>query len=232
MTARTINRYAKPPIFLALLAPALWLAWQWAVLLDGQAHALGFNPTEYTNRYTGDWALRLIIAGLALTPLASLLGKPWPIQFRRMVGLFAFFYACLHMASYVGLDQLFAWGAIWQDIVKRNFITVGMIAFIGLIPLALTSTNTMVKRLGAKRWKLLHKLVYGAAVLGAVHYIMMAKGNQLEPLIYAGILAVLLGYRVVDRIRCRLRGKARIAAARTRDFDSCACDDYQQAATY
>jgi len=186
-----IRWIAKPLVFTLCLAPLMWLGWQ------AFAGGLGANPIEAVNRFLGDWALRFLLISLAVTPLKAVLGLPVLIRFRRMLGLYAFFYVFLHLSSYIGLDQFFAWGEIWADIVKRNFITVGMIAFALLVPLACTSTKGMIKRLGASRWKKLHMLVYPAAILAVFHFLMMVKADIREPLIYAAVLAVLLGYRVV-----------------------------------
>lgn len=192
-----IRWVAKPAVFALCLAPLAWLVGQFL------AGGLGANPIEATNRFLGDWALRFLLIALAVTPLKDLSGWAAVMRFRRMLGLFAFFYVSLHVASYVVLDQFFAWGEIWSDIVKRRYITVGMIAFVLLIPLAITSTKGMIKRLGGRRWTRLHMLVYGAAVLAVFHFFMMVKADIREPLISAAILAVLLGYRVVTRLRRR-----------------------------
>ena len=199
VSARTLNKAGKPALFAALSLPVLWLAWNWGLAVSGGNHVLTVNPIEYTNRYLGDWAFRYLLAALAISPVADLTGFRRLILFRRMVGLFAFAYACLHVSSYLGLDLFFDWQAFWEDILKRNYITVGMAALLLLTPLAVTSTNNMVKRLGAARWRRLHRLVYPAAILVALHYIMMVKSIQLEPLIYAGILALLLGFRLIRR---------------------------------
>ncbi len=181
----------KPLVFVLCLMPLAWLAWR-AVTGD-----LGANPIEATNRFLGDWALRFLLITLTVTPATRLTGQAVFMRFRRMLGLFAFAYAVLHVSSYVGLDQFFAWAEIWADIVKRTYITVGMATLLMLIPLAATSTKGMIKRLGAARWKALHRLVYPAAIGAVVHFYMMVKADVREPLIYAGVLAVLLGYRVV-----------------------------------
>ena len=181
----------KPLVFVLCLMPLAWLAWR------AQEGDLGANPIEATNRFLGDWALRFLLVTLAVTPVTRLTGQAVFMRFRRMLGLFAFAYAVLHVSSYVGLDQFFAWREIWADIVKRTYITVGMVVLIMLVPLAVTSTKGMVKRLGAARWKALHRLVYPAAIGAVVHFYMMVKADVREPLIYAGVLAVLLGYRVV-----------------------------------
>jgi sulfoxide reductase heme-binding subunit YedZ len=166
---------------------------------------LGANPIEAINRFLGDWALRFLLLTLALTPLKEITGLTVFVRVRRMIGLFAFFYVFLHIANYVGLDQFFAWGEIWKDILKRQYITIGMVAFVLLVPLAVTSTSGMIKRLGAVRWKRLHQLVYPAAILGVLHFFLMVKADIREPMIYAAILAVLLGYRVATGIRRRQR---------------------------
>jgi sulfoxide reductase heme-binding subunit YedZ len=186
-----IRWIAKPLVFVLCLTPLTWLGWQ------AFAGGLGANPIEAVNRFRGDWALRFLLISLAVTPLREVLRLPVLIRFRRILGLFAFFYVTLHLSSDVGLDPFFAWGEIWADIVKRNYITVGMIALALLVPLALTSTKGMIKRLGGRRWKKLHMLVYPAAILGVFHFLMMVKADIREPLIYAAVLAVLLGYRVL-----------------------------------
>ncbi|WP_414675606.1 sulfite oxidase heme-binding subunit YedZ [Magnetovibrio sp.] len=181
-------------VFVALSVPLAWLAG--LALTDG----LGANPIEAINRYLGDWALRMVLVALAATPLKILFGWRWPVRLRRMVGLWAFAYVALHIVNYVAIDQFFAWGDIWKDIVKRNFITVGMIAFVILSALAATSWNGAIKRMGAKAWLRLHKLVYAAAALGCLHYIWMVKADLLMPMVHTGVLAALLGVRVYARI--------------------------------
>jgi sulfoxide reductase heme-binding subunit YedZ len=190
-----IRRIAKPALFAAALLPLAWLAWK------ATSVGLGAHPQEYVNRFLGDWVLRFLLITLAVTPVRSLTGWNALARFRRMLGLYAFFYAFCHVASYVAVDQFFDWVAIGKDIVKRNYITVGMITFAALIPLAATSTDGMVRRLGGPRWKKLHRLAYVAGVAGVFHYYMMVKADVREPLIYAAILAALLGYRVVKRLK-------------------------------
>lgn len=206
VSGRVINRRLKPLLFLLLSLPALWLAWQWGQAILGGAHALGANPIEYTNRFLGDWALRYVVGGLALSPLAHATGSKLPIHFRRMVGLFAFSYVMMHVTSYVVLDQFFDWAEIGKDIAKRNFITVGMLSLLLLTPLAVTSTNRMVKRLGARRWKRLHKLIYLIGPLTVLHYNLMIRGNQAEPKYWAAGLIFLLLYRVGVWFAGRRRG--------------------------
>lgn len=193
---KTLNRRIKPLVFLLLAGPLIWLAWQWYLTLTVGNSALGFQPIEATNRFTGDWAFYYLMLGLALTPLSKLIKSPLPVAFRRMVGLFAFSLAALHISHYIAVDQYFNWPVIWDDIVKRPFITVGMISFLLLLPLALTSTKKMVKRLGAKRWQKLHKLVYLIVPLVLVHYWMMLRGQRLEPWLWMALIIFLLLFRV------------------------------------
>lgn len=189
-----MDRFLKPLVFGASLLPLLWLAWR------AEAGELGANPIEAVNRFLGDWALRFLLASLAITPLKGLTGKGYWMRYRRMLGLFAFFYAVLHAASYIGLDQFFDWQAIGDDILKRRYITVGMLALLGLIPLAATSPKAVARRLGGRRWQALHRSVYGIAVLAVLHFAMMVKADLAEPLLYAGVLALLLGWRVARRL--------------------------------
>ena len=191
--AGLIRFVLKPAVFLLCLSPLAWLGWLAAT------GGLGVNPIETVNRSLGDWALRFLLISLAVSPATEIFGWAMVMRFRRMLGLFAFFYVALHLSSWIGLDQFFAWRHIWADIVKRPFITLGMLAFLTLLPLAATSTAGMVKRLGAKRWKRLHMLVYPAAALAVFHYFMMVKADVREPLIYAAVLAVLLGWRALAR---------------------------------
>ncbi|MDH5512970.1 MAG: sulfoxide reductase heme-binding subunit YedZ, partial [Gammaproteobacteria bacterium] len=157
---------------------------------------LGANPIETLNRYTGDWVLRFLMITLTVTPLRRLTGWNGLLRYRRMLGLFAFFYACLHFLSYVWLDQFFALSEILRDVAKRPYITVGFTSFLMLIPLAVTSTSGMIRRLGAKRWQQLHRLVYFIGIGGVVHFLWLVKSDLREPLVYAAILALLLGFRI------------------------------------
>ena len=201
---RTV-RTVKPLVFLLCLLPLAVLAW--AAVTDG----LGANPVEALIHGTGDWALRFLLLTLAMTPLKRLLGQPWPIRFRRMLGLFAFFYACLHLLTYAWIDQGFDWPGILQDVVKRPYITVGLAAFLLLVPLAVTSTRAMVRRLG-RRWKSLHRAVYAIGVLAVVHFLWLVKADLLEPGIYALILVILMLARVpfgrIELVGRWLRGLA------------------------
>lgn len=156
---------------------------------------LGANPIAEAMNRLGFWTLTLLLATLAPTPIQIVTGWKWPLRLRRMLGLETFLYVCLHFAVYLGLDQFFDWSAIGKDIVKRPFITVGFTAFVLLIPLAITSTDGMVRRLGFVRWKRLHRLIYVAAVLGVVHFVWRVKSDLRQPLIFAGVLALLLVIR-------------------------------------
>jgi len=183
----------KALIFAAALVPfgrlaiaALWFP-----------ETLGANPAEFITRSLGDWALRFLLVTLAVTPLRRITGRGWLLRLRRMLGLFAFFYVVVHFASFIAFDHVFDGVAILKDIVKRPFITVGFTALVLLVPLAATSTNGMVRRLGARRWRALHRLVYPIAILGVVHFWWMVKRDITEPAIYAVLLAVLLAYRLV-----------------------------------
>ncbi|WP_142848758.1 protein-methionine-sulfoxide reductase heme-binding subunit MsrQ [Telmatospirillum sp. J64-1] len=195
-----VLRSFKPLVFTLCLLPLVWLLWKWTGVLGlTGGGGLGANPIEATNRFLGDWALRFLLIGLAVTPLRLLTGQARVMRYRRMLGLFAFFYAGLHLASYVVLDQFFDWAEIWADISERLYITLGMAAFLLLLPLALTSSAGMIKRLGAARWKRLHLLVYPAAVLAVIHYFLMIKADYTQPLLYACILALLFGLRGIGR---------------------------------
>jgi methionine sulfoxide reductase heme-binding subunit len=156
----------------------------------------GANPIEFITHRTGDWTIRFIVITLAITPLRQILRQPQLVRFRRMLGLFAFFYACLHFAVWIGLDKTFDWSEMWKDVLKRRFITVGFAAFALLIPLALTSTAGMIRRLGGKRWRALHRLIYICAVLGVIHYYWLVKSDHRKPLMYAAFVAALLVWRL------------------------------------
>lgn len=190
------KRFIKPLVFILAFLPVVLMGfgvWQ---------DSLGANPIEAVTRSSGDWALRFLLLTLALSTLRRLVGWSQGIRLRRMLGLFAFFYACIHLILYVWLDQFFDWGGIWRDILKRPFITVGMLAFLLMLPLALTSPKAMLRRLG-KRWKTLHTLIYPLAMLAVLHFWWMkdAKSDISEPFIYAMILAILLAERIYQRFK-------------------------------
>lgn len=193
---RRARAWLKPVVFWLLAAPLLWLFWQWAMLFAGRANVLGFNPIEYTHRFLGDTAIRVLLLSLAITPLRAITGWGPLLRVRRRIGLFAFGYALLHVAAYLGLDLVFSLSALWEDVVKRRYITLGMAAFALLIPLAATSHDAMIKRLGALRWRRLHSLVYPLAVIAVAHHALMVKGNQVGPWVHGGLLALLLGWRL------------------------------------
>jgi len=178
-------------VFVGSLAPAIRL------LVLGARGELGANPIATALNQLGLVALIFLIASLAATPLKTTLGWTWPIRIRRMLGLYAFFYGSLHFLTYLGLDQVLDLRAVFADVTKRNFIAVGFTAFVLLVPLAVTSTDAMVRRLGFVRWKRLHRLVYVAAALGVVHFIWRVKKDLSQPLTYCAVLALLLAIRVV-----------------------------------
>jgi sulfoxide reductase heme-binding subunit YedZ len=173
---------------------------------------LTVNPIEYVTRELGETALRLLLLSLAVTPLRIVFGLGWPLTLRRLLGLFAFFYVCLHFAVWIVLDHFFDWRTMADDVVKRPWITIGVTALLLLVPLAATSTTGMIKRLGGVAWRRLHRLAYVAAVLGVLHYILLAKKVLFAPWVYAAILALLLGIRVGDAVR-RLLKRRRPALA-------------------
>ncbi|MEQ1662285.1 MAG: protein-methionine-sulfoxide reductase heme-binding subunit MsrQ [Thiobacillus sp.] len=184
-----MRAWVKPLLFLLCLLPLLRLVAQ------GVTEGLGANPIEFITRSTGTWTLVGLMVTLAITPLRRLTGRNELARYRRLFGLFAFFYASLHFTTYFWLDQFFDLAAIARDILKRPFITLGFAAFILLIPLAVTSTNAMMRRLG-RRWQTLHRLVYLIASFGVLHYMWLVKKDLTQPLIYAGVLAVLFALRI------------------------------------
>jgi sulfoxide reductase heme-binding subunit YedZ len=214
-----VRRYAKPLVFLLCLLPALWLAAGILALQSGDAgsaaaQALGANPVEKIQDTLGVWGLRLLLVTLAVTPLRVIGGWPRLQLFRRMLGLFAFFYIALHFLWYLFVDQAFDWAQLAADVVKRPYITAGFTAFLLLVPLAATSTQRAMRRLG-RRWQKLHRLVYAAAILGCVHFWWQVKADIREPLVYASIAALLLGWRLLRRRR-RAPGAAPVAASGAR----------------
>jgi len=183
-------RVIKPVLFLTALLPLARLVWR------GFRGGLGANPIEFITHSTGDWTLIFLLVTLSITPLRKLSRQYWLIRYRRMLGLFAFFYGCLHLMTYVWLDKFFDIHEMLHDIAKRKFITAGMTAFTLMIPLALTSTKWSIRKLG-KRWQILHRLIYFSAAAGVIHYIWLVKADLRKPLEYALVLGALLLYRVV-----------------------------------
>jgi methionine sulfoxide reductase heme-binding subunit len=183
-------KYLKPIVFLACLVPLGRVAWK------GFNSALGANPIQVITWSTGTWTLVFLMVTLSITPIRKLTRQYWLIQYRRMLGLFAFFYGCLHFTTYIWLDQFFSLHSIAKDVVKRPFITMGFTAFVLMIPLALTSTQNSIRRLG-KRWVTLHRLIYATAIFGVIHYYWLVKKDIRKPVIYAVILGVLLAYRLI-----------------------------------
>ena len=186
------SKWTKGAVFLVSSIPFVLLSWG---LLRGD---LGINPVETLQHTTGDWTLRFLIFTLAITPLRKTFKLPELIRYRRMLGLFAFFYVVLHFLTYLGPDQSFNFSGMWDDVAKRKFVTVGFAAFVLLIPLAATSTAGMIRRLGGKRWQALHRLIYICAILGVIHYYWLVKSDVRKPLFYGALVGILLLWRVWD----------------------------------
>lgn len=195
----------KAAVFLAALIPLARLAWK------GYQQMLGANPIEVITHSTGDWTLIFLMLTLSITPLRKLTGQHWLIRFRRMLGLFAFFYAALHFTTYIFLDKFFDVHEMVKDIGKRKFITIGFTAFVLLIPLAATSTAGMIRRLG-KRWQMLHRLIYVSAIAGVIHYWWLVKADVRKPQYYAIALILLLGYRLLAAHRKKTATPMRVPA--------------------
>jgi methionine sulfoxide reductase heme-binding subunit len=183
--------WSKFLVFVACLTPLVRLGWK------ASEGMLGANPIEVITHATGDWTLRLLLVTLAITPVRQIIRQYWLIRYRRMLGLFAFFYASLHLTTYVWLDQFFDVHSMVKDIAKRPFITIGFAAFCLLVPLAFTSTRKMIQRLGGRRWQWLHRLIYLAATAGVIHFLWLVKKDKTRPLEYGIVLGLLLAYRVV-----------------------------------
>ena len=193
---------AKTVVWLVCLAPAAWLVWL------GFHGGLGANPVEFVTHTTGDWTLRLVLVTLAITPLRRLFKAPRFTRFRRLIGLFAFFYGCLHFLTWFVLDKSFDLTEMWKDVLKRPFITVGFLGFVLMIPLAVTSTAGWIRRLGGKNWQRLHRLIYVTGIAGVVHYYWLVKSDVRLPVMYGVILAVLLGARLVQSRRSASAARA------------------------
>lgn len=200
----------KPLVFVLCLVPLGLLIWR------GIEQGLGANPVETLEHATGDWALRLLLLTLAVTPLRQISGWSWPLRLRRMLGLFTFFYASVHMALYFTLDLEFDFIMLGAEVLKRPYLSVGFLAWLLLVPLAMTSTDRMIRRLG-RSWKKLHRSIYVIGVLAVLHFLWLVKADVREPLVYGAILVALLGWRAV-----RERRNARSAARGSRSRRSAA----------
>ena len=192
MNSILTGKWAKVLVFLICLVPLGVLIW------EAFTGGLGANPAQFLEHATGDWTLRFVAITLAVTPLRKLLGQPQLIRFRRMLGLFAFFYGCCHFSIYLTFDQIFDLHGIWADVLKRRYITVGFTGFVLMIPLALTSTAGWIRRMGGRRWAMLHRAIYLTAIAGVIHYYWLVKSDVHVPLEYAAVMAILLGWRVYD----------------------------------
>lgn len=192
MNSILTSRWTKAVLFLVCLVPLGIL------IQEAFTGGLGSNPTQFMEHATGDWTLRFVAITLCITPLRKLVKQPLLIRFRRMLGLFAFFYGCCHFAIYLTFDQVFDLHGIWADIAKRRYITVGFTGFVLMIPLAITSTAGWIRRMGGKRWALLHRAIYLTAVAGVIHFLWLVKSDIHVPLEYAAVIAILLGWRVYD----------------------------------
>jgi methionine sulfoxide reductase heme-binding subunit len=184
------SKWTKVAVFALSLAPLASLVWR------GFQNNLTADPIAFITHKTGDWTLRFLVITLVITPLRKTLHVPQLIRFRRMLGLFAFFYATLHFTTWIVLDHFFAWSEMWKDVQKRPFITVGFIGFVLMIPLAVTSTAGWIRRLGGRRWQLLHRAIYFIAVLGVIHYYLQVKSDTRKPLEYAWMVGILLAWRL------------------------------------
>ena len=185
------QRWTKVLVFVACLLPLCWAGWR------AYNQNLTANPIEYITHFTGDWTIRFLVFTLAVTPLRKLLGLPDLIRFRRMIGLYAFFYGTLHFITYIWLDKFFDLAEMWKDIAKRPYITAGFTAFVLMLPLAVTSTTGWIRRMGGKRWQALHRLVYFSAAIGVIHYYWLVKSDIRLPAMYGALVGVLLGYRAI-----------------------------------
>jgi sulfoxide reductase heme-binding subunit YedZ len=193
------SKWTKAVLFLLCLGPLAAIIWPFV-----RGYTIP-NPLEFIQHATGDWTLRFLVITLSITPLRQLLRLPELIRFRRMFGLFAFFYACLHFTTYLWFDKVFDVHEIWKDVYKRPFITVGFLAFTLLIPLAITSTAGWIRRLGGRRWRILHRAIYISAVCGVIHYYWLVKSAVIRPLLYAALVGLLLAWRVGEWLLRRRR---------------------------
>ncbi|HUJ33452.1 MAG TPA: protein-methionine-sulfoxide reductase heme-binding subunit MsrQ [Candidatus Acidoferrum sp.] len=190
LNAVLTSKWTKVVVFAACLVPFATLLWR------GFHQDLGLNPVQFVEHATGDWILRFLVITLAITPLRKILHLPQLIRFRRMTGLFAFFYACLHFSTWLGVDRYFNWPDMVADIAKRPFITVGFTGFVLMIPLAITSTAGWIRRIGGRRWQMLHRAIYVSAIAGVIHFYWLVKSDVRKPLEYAFFVGILLAWRV------------------------------------
>jgi len=207
MSRSRLISMTKVVVFVAALLPLAWLIWK------AVHNELGANPVEFITHATGDWAVIFLLSSLAITPLRKLTKFPDLIRFRRMLGLYAFFYASLHLLTFAGLDHHFNWAEVVPDVYKRPFVTAGFTAWLLMVPLALTSTTWSIRKLGGKNWQRLHWLVYFSAIAAVVHYWWLVKKDISDPLKYAAILGVLLGFRIVAKFRKRPESKTNLVGA-------------------
>lgn len=199
---QALLRALKVAVFLLCFGPLSLLVWK------GFDRLLGANPVDVITRTTGRWTLTFLLITLSITPARRILNAPWLVRFRRMLGLFAFFYGSLHLMTYVWLDKFFDVHAMLHDIAKRRFITAGMTAWALMLPLALTSTAGWIRRMGGKRWSRLHRLIYFSAAAGVIHFIWLVKADLRRPLTYGSVLAVLLAFRLVTWAMAKSRSRA------------------------
>jgi methionine sulfoxide reductase heme-binding subunit len=204
------SKWTKAVLFLLCLGPLASIIWPFV-----RGYTIP-NPLEFIQHGTGDWTLRFLVLTLTITPLRQLLHLPELIRFRRMLGLFAFFYSCLHFTTYLLFDKVFDLREIWKDVYKRPFITVGFLAFTLLVPLAITSTAGWIRRLGGRRWRILHRAIYISAVCGVIHYYWQVKSAVIRPLFYAALVGLLLAWRLGEwLLRRRRTALANAAPQRT-----------------
>jgi sulfoxide reductase heme-binding subunit YedZ len=213
------SRWTKVVLFTLCLVPLAWLGWR------AYQQQLTANPIEYITHYTGDWTIRFLLITLGVTPLRKLFNLPQLARFRRMLGLFAFFYGCLHLMTWLGLDKFFDLSEMWKDVVKRRFITAGMTAFLLMLPLAITSTSGWVRRLGFVRWQRLHRLVYISALAGVIHYYWLVKSDIRLPVMYGAIWTVLMCYRGGVWLRAQRRGQRKGQPSRVTIPDTASLPD-------
>lgn len=205
------NRWIQVFLFLLCLGPLGWLGWR------AFQQELTANPIEFITHFTGDWTIRFLLITLSVTPLRKLFGLPKLARYRRMLGLFAFFYGCLHMLTWLWLDKFFDPTEMWKDIVKRRYITAGMTGFLLMLPLAITSTSGWVRRLGFLQWQRLHRLIYFSALAGVIHYYWLVKSDIRLPVMYAAIWAALIAYRLGAWLRTQPRRVTIPSTASLRD---------------